>query len=229
MNRAILSMAVGVLAMVSGTAAWAQPEIKAATYTITEVKQYNVQVVRISGQSLTVDVEGVGRRRFHMPRGFTFDIDGEAKTLNQILPGQKLRAYVTETETGELLLVQDDESTEGVVGETVTADDDALAEAQSAEGESAESANSEDAPEENTAEENTAEETAAEENVAEAHVAEERVAEASEADDVLTGTSFESPPTELPTTADNRGWMAILGGALLLAGLGVGWFRRRAI
>ena len=204
MNKAILSMAVGLLALVSGGAAWAQPEIKAATYTITEVKQYNVQVVRISGQSLTVDVEGVGRRRFDMPRGFTFDIDGEAKTLNQILPGQKLRVYVTETETGELLLVQDDEATEGVVGETVTEADDALAEqdesieAQSPEPESVEAAPAQTEPEETVENE------------------------------VLTDTSFESPPTALPTTAGNRGWIAILGGALLLAGLGVGWFRRRA-
>lgn len=208
MNRAILSMLVGFLAMVSGAAAWAQPEIKAATYTITEVKQYNVQVVRISGQSLTVDVEGVGRRRFHMPRGFTFDIDGEARTLNQILPGQKLRAYVTETETGELLLVQDDDSTEGVVGETVTAAEDALAESQSAEAPPAETQSPEVAP-------------AAEADDAEAQEAPE--------EDVLADTSFESPPTQLPTTADNRGWMAILGGALLLAGLGVGWFRRREV
>jgi len=212
MNRVILSMLVGFLALVTGASAWAQPEIKAATYTITEVKQYNVQVVRINGQSLTVDVEGVGRRRFHMPRGFTFDIDGETKTLNQILPGQKLRAYVTETETGELLLVQDDEATEGVVGETVTAADDALAEAQAAEAQAAEA--------------QAAEAQAAEAQAAEAATAEDASEETPE-QDVLSGASFESPPTALPATADNRGWIAILGGALLLAGLGVGWLRRR--
>jgi len=222
MNRVILSMLVGFLALVTGASAWAQPEIKAATYTITEVKQYNVQVVRINGQSLTVDVEGVGRRRFHMPRGFTFDIDGETKTLNQILPGQKLRAYVTETETGELLLVQDDEATEGVVGETVTAADDALAEAQAAEAQAAEA----QAAEAQAAEAQAAEAQAAEAQAAEAATAEDASEETPE-QDVLSGASFESPPTALPATADNRGWIAILGGALLLAGLGVGWLRRR--
>jgi len=100
-------------------AVFAQPEIKSATYSVTEVYQYNFQVVRISGRSMTVDIEDFGRRRFDVPRDFTFEIDGEDKTLNQLLPGQRLRAYVTHTETGELMLVQDGETTVGVLAESV--------------------------------------------------------------------------------------------------------------
>ena len=97
----------------------AQPEIKSANFTITKVHQYNIQVVRIAGRNLIVDVEDFGRRRFQVPRDFTFEIDGKPQTLNQLVPGQRLRAYVTETESGELMLVQNSESTEGVMGEQI--------------------------------------------------------------------------------------------------------------
>ena len=102
----------------------AQTDAKTATYTITEVRRYNIEVVRIAGQGLTVDVEGFGRRRFQVPRGFTFDIDGKQLTLNQLRTGQKLRAYVTQVETGELMLLQDEQSTEGVLQDTETEETD---------------------------------------------------------------------------------------------------------
>ena len=213
MNKSILSIVVISLAIVASNSAVAQPEIKSATYTITQVKQYNLQVVRIVGRSLTVDVEGFGRRRFQVPRDFTFDIDGESMTLNQIVPGQKLRAYVTETEKGELLLVQDEGSTVGVVGESVN--DDAV--------DGTTEAAPEAEPEELTFPPEEAEPPKTPEP-AEAP----QPAEAPEppVDDTLADASFESPPAELPATAEHRGWMAVVGGTLVVAGLGLGWFRR---
>ena len=41
------------------------------------------------------------------------------QSLRQLMPGQRLRVYVTRVETGELLLMQDEAATDGVVGEEV--------------------------------------------------------------------------------------------------------------
>lgn len=221
MNRSILFIAVAVLAIAGGSTAVAQPEIKSATYTITQVRQYHIQVVRIIGRSLTVDVEGIGRRKFQVPRDFTFDIDGEAMTLNQLRPGQKLRAYVTERETGELFLMQDETSTDGVMGETVTDEEPAP----------------EDSPTDPFADPST--DTSADDSAPEAPQPapeprpepDSAAVSAPEPDDRLAQVSFESPATEsppaqLPATAGNSGWMAVAGGALVIAGFGVGWHRR---
>lgn len=120
MSAPMTALLLSVLLGASPLGASEPTEPQTATYSITKVHRYDMQVVRIAGQGLTVDIEGHGRRRFQIPHDFTFDIDGETQTLRQLRPGQKLRAYVTRIETGELMLVQDEGSAEeGVVGETV--------------------------------------------------------------------------------------------------------------
>ncbi len=99
-----------------------QTENPSANITITQVYRYDMQVVRISGQWLTVDIEGFGRKRFRVPRDFTFDIDGEKHILNQLRTGQRLRAYVTQTKTGDLFLLEEEHSGEGVMAESVQAE-----------------------------------------------------------------------------------------------------------
>jgi len=123
MNKLVLTILM-TCALLAPICAIAQPEIKSATYTITQVHKYSIQVVRIAGRNLTVDVEGFGRRRFKVPHDFTFDIDGQKTTLNQLRVGQKLRAYVTEVETGELMLLQDENSKEGVLQDEETDETD---------------------------------------------------------------------------------------------------------
>ena len=97
----------------------AEEELLSTTYTITQVYRYDLQVVRIHGRSLTVDIEGQGRRRFDVPRDFTFEIDGQDLTVGQLKPGMRLRAYVTQTERGELILLKDENSDQGVAGEVL--------------------------------------------------------------------------------------------------------------
>lgn len=123
MNKLVLMLLLSC-ALLAPACLLAQSEVKSATYTITQVHQYNIEVVRIAGRQLTVNVEGFGRRRFQVPRDFTFDIDGEKLTLNQLRSGQKLRAYVTEVETGELMLLQDEKSTDGVLQDAETDETD---------------------------------------------------------------------------------------------------------
>ena len=117
MKRIVFLFGAALILAMSG--AVAQPEIKSASYKITKVHRYEAQVVRIAGQGLTVDIEGFGRRRFQVPHDFTFEIDDEQQSLRQLIPGQRLRVYVTRVETGELLLMQDEAATDGVVGEEV--------------------------------------------------------------------------------------------------------------
>ncbi len=114
----VIALLASVLAS-PGAVSADPPEIKSATYKITKVYRYDIQVVRIAGQFLTVDIEDYGRRRFHVPRDFTFEIENEKRTLNQLRTGMRLHAYVTEVDTGELMLVQDEASTDGVIGESV--------------------------------------------------------------------------------------------------------------
>lgn len=102
---------------------FSQTETPSANITITQVYRYDMQVVRISGQWLTVDIEGFGRKRFRVPRDFTFDIDGEKHMLNQLRSGQRLRAYVTQTKTGDLFLMEEERSGEGIMAESVPAED----------------------------------------------------------------------------------------------------------
>lgn len=123
MNKFLMTLVL-IAAFMVPACLMAQPEVKSATYTITQVNKYNIQVVRVAGRSLTVDVEGYGRRRFQVPFDFTFDIDGKKTTLNQLREGQKLRAYVTEVKTGELMLLQDENSTDGILQDEETDETD---------------------------------------------------------------------------------------------------------
>jgi hypothetical protein len=124
MTKTAVSLLTACLCLVPALTL-SQPEVKSATYTISQVDRYNLQVVRISGRSITVDIEGIGRRRFDVPRDFVFQIDGQDQRLNQLRPGQRLHAYVTHTETGELMLVEHSQAPDGVVADTVPQEDTA--------------------------------------------------------------------------------------------------------
>lgn len=57
---------------------------------------YNVEVISVRGNLLSVRVEGQpGRFHYRVPPNFTFDIDGDDITYKDLVPKQKLRAYVT--------------------------------------------------------------------------------------------------------------------------------------
>jgi hypothetical protein len=89
------------------------------------VHRYEVRVVRIAGQGLTLDIEGFGRRRYQVPHDFTFEIDDEQLSLRQLVPGRRLRIYVTQVESGELLLMQNQQAADGVTGEKVGSEEPA--------------------------------------------------------------------------------------------------------
>lgn len=121
MNR--IAIAFGAALAVLATAGAAEPEFKSATYKITKVHRYEAQVVRIAGQGLTLDIEGFGRRRYQVPHDFTFEIEDQQVPLRQLVPGQRLRIYITQVESGELLLMQDEVAADGIAGEDVGSED----------------------------------------------------------------------------------------------------------
>ena len=70
-----------------------------------DIDVYDMRVLRVGTGRMTVQIDGIGRRSFNVPREFRFYIDGKPTRLAALDVGQPLRAYVTRSESGELQLV----------------------------------------------------------------------------------------------------------------------------
>lgn len=102
MKKVLLALIVGMFVVIASPVN--AQDIAAVEVTETTVETKHFEVLRISGRWMWVDIEGEGRKRFRVPHEFRFLIDGESVALDQIVVGQKLNAYITNTETGWILL-----------------------------------------------------------------------------------------------------------------------------
>lgn len=86
------------------------------------IENKTLQVLRISDRWIWLDAAAYGWKRFKIPDDFSFIIDSEAVSLDDIVVGQRLDVYITRTETGWVLLselagVEAIEDTNEVAGE----------------------------------------------------------------------------------------------------------------
>lgn len=86
--RKLLLAATAILTMLAGPAFAQSQEMAPGVY--------NIEVISVRGNLLSIRVEGEsGRRHYRVPPDFTFDIDGNDIIYSQLVPKQKLRAYVS--------------------------------------------------------------------------------------------------------------------------------------
>ncbi len=102
MKKVLLAFIISLL-MLSAAPVVAQ-DVVAVEVAETTVDVKPFKVLRISGRWIWVDIENEGRKRFRVPHEFRFMIDGEPVGLDQIVVGQHLRAYITHTENGWVLV-----------------------------------------------------------------------------------------------------------------------------
>ena len=65
-----------------------------------DIDVYNMEVIKVTGQKLTVRIDGMGRRTFQVPKDFKFYIEGRPVGVARLGPRQKLTAYIVRTPTG---------------------------------------------------------------------------------------------------------------------------------
>jgi LPXTG-motif cell wall-anchored protein len=70
-----------------------------------DIDVYDLRVVAVKKNSLKAHILGIGTRTFSVPSDFRFEIDGAPTPLKNLVPRQKLRAYVTRSPRGTLQLV----------------------------------------------------------------------------------------------------------------------------
>lgn len=85
------------------------------TVTQTEVKRIAGEVVDVRSNLLTLRADdGSGRSSYRIPRGASISVAGVQTRLQDLQPGQKIRIYYRETETGRVIVLSPPEETEVV-------------------------------------------------------------------------------------------------------------------
>ncbi|MCF6263519.1 MAG: hypothetical protein L3J24_08060 [Xanthomonadales bacterium] len=97
-----------ILAFIVGLAIFAVNSVRAQNLAVEEsnrtIENKTLQVLRISDRWIWLDAVDYGWKRFKIPDDFSFIVDSEAVSLDEIVVGQKLNVYITRTETDWILL-----------------------------------------------------------------------------------------------------------------------------
>jgi len=109
----IAVMAVsGVLMMLPATAQ--QGDVVVVQQT--EIKRISGEVVNVRSNLMTLrHDDGSGREAYRIPRGASITIAGEIIRLQDLQPGQQIRVYYRETETGRVIVMSPPEETQTLV------------------------------------------------------------------------------------------------------------------
>ena len=82
----------------------------------TEIKRISGEVVNVRSNLMTLrHDDGSGRQSYRIPRGASITIQGEQIRLQDLQPGQKIRVYYRETETGRVIVMSPPEETETLI------------------------------------------------------------------------------------------------------------------
>jgi hypothetical protein len=82
----------------------------------TEIKRISGEVVNVRSNLLTLrHDDGSGRQAYRIPRGASITIRGEQIRLQDLQPGQQIRVYYRETETGRVIVMSPPEETETLI------------------------------------------------------------------------------------------------------------------
>jgi hypothetical protein len=82
----------------------------------TEIKRISGEVVSVRSNLLTLrHDDGTGRESYRIPRGASITIAGEQIRLQDLQPGQNIRVYYRETETGRVIVMSPPEETETLI------------------------------------------------------------------------------------------------------------------
>ncbi len=82
----------------------------------TEIKRISGEVVNVRSNLLTLrHDDGSGRQAYRIPRGASITIRGEQIRLQDLQPGQRIRVYYRETETGRVIVMSPPEETETLI------------------------------------------------------------------------------------------------------------------
>ncbi len=102
----------GALAMMPATAQTGDVVVVQQT----EIKRISGEVVNVRSNLMTLrHDDGSGRQSYRIPRGASITIQGEQVRLQDLRPGQRIRVYYRETETGRVIVMSPPEETETLV------------------------------------------------------------------------------------------------------------------
>lgn len=114
MFRHILTAVLGGILVLGWSAVSAQ-QAEVVTVTQTEVKRIAGEVVNVRSNLLTLRADdGSGRSSYRIPRGASISVAGVQTRMQDLQPGQKIRIYYRETETGRVIVLSPPEETEVV-------------------------------------------------------------------------------------------------------------------
>lgn len=101
-KRVIVACVLAILTVVgTATVATAQEAVRVQRQ---QVERHAGEVVRVRGNMLTLRREGGGRELYRIPRGMSISIEGVDTRLQDLVPGQQIRVYVTRTEEGWVIV-----------------------------------------------------------------------------------------------------------------------------
>ena len=82
----------------------------------TEIKRISGEVVNVRSNLLTLrHDDGTGRESYRIPRGASITVGGQQIRLQDLQPGQNIRVYYRETETGRVIVMSPPEDTETLI------------------------------------------------------------------------------------------------------------------
>ncbi len=101
-KRLIVAGVLAVLTVVgAASVASAQEAVRVQRQ---EVERHAGEVVRVRGNMLTLRREAGGRELYRIPPGTSISIEGVETRLQDLVPGQQIRVYVTRTEEGWVIV-----------------------------------------------------------------------------------------------------------------------------
>ncbi|MGB5209656.1 MAG: LPXTG cell wall anchor domain-containing protein [Gammaproteobacteria bacterium] len=113
LRKTLAAVIGGVVLAFSGTLAAQDAEV--VTVTQTQIQRISGEVVDVRSNLLTLRADdGSGRSSYRIPRGASISVAGVPTKLQDLQPGQKIRIYYRETETGRVIVLSPPEEVEVV-------------------------------------------------------------------------------------------------------------------
>ncbi len=113
LRNTVAAVLGGIFVLAWGAVSAQQAEV--VTVTQTEIKRIAGEVVEVRSNLLTLRADdGSGRSAYRIPRGASISVAGVQTRLQDLQPGQKIRIYYRETETGRVIVLSPPEETEVV-------------------------------------------------------------------------------------------------------------------
>ena len=111
LRNTVAAVLGGIFVLAWGAVSAQQAEV--VTVTQTEIKRIAGEVVEVRSNLLTLRADdGSGRSAYRIPRGASISVAGVQTRLQDLQPGQKIRIYYRETETGRVIVLSPPEETE---------------------------------------------------------------------------------------------------------------------